>query len=119
MTITLTKAPLTQPKGFVERRQFGRRKTCLHAWISIEGRPRIACLVRNVSEGGALLECEVPKGLPFRFRLIIDCKGFEAWCEQRHGGETWIGVQFVRVEKVEAPISHWSIEMEDAWAGKR
>ena len=110
---------LAQPKAFVDRRQFGRRKTCLHGWVSIDGRPKIACLVRNVSEGGALLEFDVPKVMPFRFKLVIDCKGFEAWCEQRHSSDSWMGVQFVRVDKAESPISHWSVEMEDAWAGKR
>lgn len=107
------------PRPFVERRQFGRRKTCLHGWVVVDGRPRRPCLVRNVSEGGALLEFEIPKVMPYRFTLIIDCKGFEAWCETRHTGETWMGVQFVRVDKIEAPIAHWSVEMEDAWAGKR
>ena len=105
--------------AFVERRQFGRRKTCLHGWLAIEGRPKIACLVRNVSEGGALLECEVPKVLPFRFSLEIDCKGFQAVCEPRHQTQTWVGVRFVRVDKIEEPIAKWSPELEDAWAGKK
>jgi len=102
-----------------DRRQFGRRNTCLHGWMSIEGRPRIACLVRNVSEGGALLECDVPKVMPYRFGLIIECKGFEAWCETRHQKERWIGVRFVRFERVEEPIAQWSPELEDNWAGKK
>ena len=110
---------LAQPKAFAERRQFGRRKTSLHAWISIEGRPKIACVVRNVSEGGALLEFPVPKAMPYRFQLIVDCEGFEAWCEIRHSGDTWAGVQFVRVDKTARPISHWQVEAEDAWAGQR
>ncbi len=104
---------------FVERREFGRRKTCLHGWLAVEGRPKIACLVRNVSEGGALLECEVPKVLPFRFNLIVDCKGFQASCEARHKTETWVGVRFVRVDKIEEPIALWSPELEDAWSGKK
>lgn len=105
--------------AFVERREFGRRNTCLHGWLAIEGRPKIACLVRNVSEGGALLECEVPKALPYRFHLIIDCKGFQAWCETRHQTDTWVGVRFVRFDRVEEPIAKWSPELEDAWAGKK
>ena len=100
-----------------ERRQFGRRKTLLHGWVVVEGRPKMACLVRNVSEGGALLECDVPKGLPFRFSLVIDCKGFQAWCEVRHQTDQWMGVRFVRFDKVEEPITAWSPTLEDAWAG--
>jgi hypothetical protein len=104
--------------SFAERRQFGRRTTCLHGWIQIEGRPRINCLVRNASEGGALLECQVPKIIPFRFGLVIDCKGFEATCEARHHTENWMGVRFVTVKKMEEPIERWSPVVEDAWAGK-
>ena len=102
----------------VERRHFGRRVSCLHGWLVMEGRARIACVVRNVSNGGALLECPVPKVLPFRFQLVIDCKGFEATCELRHKGETWMGVQFVRLVKVEQPVTEWSPLLEEAWAGK-
>ncbi len=104
---------------FVERRQFGRRNTCLHGWIVLDGRPRLPCLVRNVSEGGALLECAVPKVMPFRFSLVIDCKGFQAWCETRHHTEQWMGVRFVRFDKVAAPIAEWSPLLEDQWAGKK
>ena len=110
---------MSMQNNFVERRQFGRRTTCLHGWVIIEGRPKIACLVRNVSEGGALLECEVPKVLPFQFQLVIDCKRFQAMCEVRHKSEAWMGVQFVKVEKIEQPIAEWSPLAEDAWAGKR
>ena len=100
-----------------ERRQFGRRQSCLHGWVLIEGRPKTACLVRNVSEGGALLELPVPKVLPFHFQLFIDFVGFEATCEVRHKGESWMGVQFVQLVRIEQPISAWSAT-EDAWSGK-
>ena len=110
---------LTTKPAPAERRQFGRRKTCLHGWVAFEGRPKFACLVRNVSEGGALLECPVPKLIPYRFRLIIDAKGFEATCEVRHQTDNWMGVRFVTFEKVVEPIVRWSAELEDAWAGGR
>lgn len=101
-----------------ERRQFGRRKTCMHGWVVMDVRPKLPCLVRNVSAGGALLELEVPKNMPFRFKLIIDSKGFEALCEMRHTGPGWMGVQFVNFERVVEPIAEWSVELEDRWAGK-
>ena len=110
---------LTSPQVHVDRRQFGRRKTCLHGWIILEGRPRLACLVRNVSEGGALLEFEVPKIMPYRFGIKIESKGFEALCETRHKSDTWIGVQFVRFDQVQQPIVQWSLDLEDSWAGGR
>ena len=105
--------------SIVERREFGRRKTSLHGWVVVEGRPKIACLVRNVSEGGALLECQVPKALPFRFVLVIDSRGFQALCEVRHQTEAWMGVRFVNVDRIAEPIAKWSPELEDAWAGRR
>ncbi|NJM55038.1 MAG: PilZ domain-containing protein [Verrucomicrobiae bacterium] len=100
-----------------ERRQFGRRHTCLHGWVLREGLPRLACVVRNVSEGGALLEFEVPPNMPYWFMLRIDCKGFEARCETRRQGLTWMGVQFVKVARIEQPIAEWSALVDDAWRG--
>ena len=48
-----------------ERRQFGRRQTYLRAWISVPGRPKLPCIVQNLSVGGALLEIKAPTWLPF------------------------------------------------------
>ena len=109
---------MSTAQSFTERRQFGRRSTLLHGWLLVEGRPRIACIIRNVSEGGALVECPVPKVLPFRFQLVIDCKDFEATCEVRHKSETWMGVQFINFVKIHQPITAWSPQLEDAWMGK-
>lgn len=107
--------PLDQP--FVERRQFGRRATNLHGWILTDGRPRIPCMVKNVSEGGALLELDVPPALPYWFDLVIECKGFQARCEIRHQNEKWVGVRFAVVAKIEKPILEWSAELIDGWGG--
>jgi len=101
----------------IERRQFGRRHTCLHGWVVREGLPRLACVVRNVSEGGALLEFDVPANMPYWFMLKIDCKGFEAQCETRRQGLTWMGVQFVNLARIEQPIAEWSPLVDDAWRG--
>jgi hypothetical protein len=104
------------PKSFVERRQFGRRQTNVHGWIVLDGKRRLPCIVRNVSEGGALLELDVPKSLPFWFNLVVECKGFEARCEIRHSNETSLGVRFVRVETAGTPIDAWT-EANNAWHG--
>ncbi len=115
--MTVAKAT-TIAKANADRRQFGRRNTRLHGWVVVEGRPRMACLVRNVSDGGALLEFPAPKSMPFRFTLVIDCKGFEALCETRHHKDHWMGVRFVRFEKIIEPIACWSPDQEDSWKGK-
>lgn len=78
-----------------ERRQFGRRQTALHAWIKIAGRPPIACMVRNLSVNGALLEFAVPDWMPFGFKLVIEATRFEVDCELRHQGHNGCGVMFV------------------------
>jgi hypothetical protein len=79
----------------MERRQFGRRQSYLHATISARGRPPLPCVMRDVSDGGALLEVSHPEWLPTRFRLMIEATSFEADCEIAHRTETAVGVRFV------------------------
>lgn len=98
-----------------ERRQFGRRTTCLHAWVKIPGRPQIACLVRNLSVGGALLEFDVPDWLPYRFRLHIEASGFMTNCETRHVGTRAVGVMFVETTHVRDGSS--VLTEKDIWGG--
>ena len=105
--------------SFAERRQFGRRKTFLQGSLLIEGRSKLECVVRNVSEGGAFLECVVPKVLPFHFKLVIAAKRFEAVCEVRHQTEAWMGVRFVRFDQIDEPIASWSLDVIDAWTGRK
>lgn len=98
-----------------ERRQFGRRTTALHAWIKIPGRPQIACVVRNLSVGGALVEFDVPEWLPYRFRLHVEATGFETNCETRHVGERAVGVMFV--ETKDRHEGRLLITDKDIWGG--
>jgi hypothetical protein len=77
-----------------ERRHFGRRQTCVHATILARGRSPIPCVMRDVSEGGALLEVSRPEWLPARFRLMIEANGFAADCEVMHRTAEAVGVCF-------------------------
>jgi hypothetical protein len=77
-----------------ERRQFGRRLTCVHAVIRMRGRPDITCTVRNVSEGGALLQVPRPAWLPSRFELFVEANKSARQCEIVHRGEITVGVRF-------------------------
>ena len=81
-----------------DRRQFGRRSSVWHAWIVTGTRQRIACCVRNVSTGGALLELAVPATLPQQFELLIEERNLSIRCELRHRGEHGIGISFQDVE---------------------
>jgi PilZ domain-containing protein len=77
-----------------ERRQFGRRQTCVHATISPRGRPVVPCVMRDVSEDGALLEVVHPEWLPTRFRLIVEAFGIESDCEIVRRTDVAVGVRF-------------------------
>ena len=55
--------------------------------------------MRDVSEGGALLEVSHPEWLPFRFRLIVEANGVDVECEIAHRSDNAVGVRF------SAPVS--------------
>lgn len=77
-----------------DRREFGRRRGVWHAWITPSSLQRLACCVRNVSEGGALLELAVPDWLPVRFDLLVDGVDIRLECDLRHRGRHGVGVTF-------------------------
>ena len=83
-----------KPNNGHDKRQFGRRQTVWHAWAQMSGRPTLACVVRNFSAGGALLEfLDVPPPV-HSFRLIIEHVGFESACDVRHRNGKTVGVYF-------------------------
>lgn len=77
-----------------EKRQFGRRTVLWHAWIKVAGRDREACIVRNFSVTGALLEFASETPAADRFQLAIDHFNFTAECYVRHRSRTGVGVYF-------------------------
>jgi PilZ domain len=77
-----------------DRRAFGRRPTFQHASAVISGRPPLRCIVRDISEGGALLDFGEPVSLPYRLRLVWDGSGAFAECDVRHVQGANAGVQF-------------------------
>ncbi|MEZ5816581.1 MAG: PilZ domain-containing protein [Hyphomicrobiaceae bacterium] len=81
----------TQP----EQRAFGRRESRIHAYVRVPGRSPEHCIVRNFSEGGALIEFDVPFEPPQRFRLSIEAKGVDVMCEVRRREGLSFGVEFV------------------------
>ena len=82
-------------RSYADRRAFGRRPTNQHAVAHVTGRAPLRCVVRDISEGGALLDFGEPVSLPHRLRLVWDGSGEHAECEVRHvqGGNA--GVQFI------------------------
>lgn len=94
-------------RASVDRRNFGRRQTVWHAWIYVSGRPRMACLVRNISAGGALLECDVPVWMGHELRLVIEPYDIDVACDVRHKGLHGLGVQF------QAMLDHPAVRSPD------
>ncbi|CTQ56181.1 hypothetical protein LP7551_04740 [Roseibium album] len=55
----------------------------------------IPCMVRNISESGAMLEFETAFILPKEFNLYIDLEDYEVTCERRWEKGLRCGVQFI------------------------
>jgi PilZ domain len=79
-----------------DRRAFGRRDTNMAGVVRLSNHVTHACVIRDISEGGALLEFPAPVNLSGRLRLSFDGAGQEIICEARHARGNRIGVQFVR-----------------------
>ena len=54
----------------------------------------IPCVVRNISDGGAMLEFDQPYILPKDFELYIDLEDYEVSCERRWETGLKCGVMF-------------------------
>lgn len=89
---------MTSAKTKVERRQFGRRRMTSHAWVYIGRRQPIACVVRNISRRGALLEFPDRPPTAESFRLVVEEPSIDARCEVRHRRGAAVGVYFVEAE---------------------
>lgn len=100
----------------VDRRQFGRRDTYIRGWLQVNGRPKSACIIRNLSPKGALLEMAVPSWLPFKFELRIEGTGESFTCEVRHVLPSGVGVNFVAAEQaLQMPVG--AVDVVDEWVG--
>ena len=113
---------MTKPANPADRRQFGRRQTSLHAWITVPGRPRLSCVVKDISLGGALLQFDQPSWLPFTFQLTVEGTRFTSMCEIRHTSVNGMGVRFLaavtnaEVDRLGATGVR-SLSDPDAWMG--
>ncbi len=106
--------------GSAERRQFGRRRTFLHGWIRLHGRPSVTCIVQDLSEGGAMLELPDNAWLPFRFHLTIESEGLETDCEVCHERENRIGVRFLKEAAAPVHGTHLATALETgSWGGRK
>ncbi len=79
-----------------DRRAFGRRDTNVAGVVRLSNHVSHECVIRDISEGGALLEFPVPVNLSGRLRLSFDGSGQEIICEARHARSNRVGVEFAR-----------------------
>ncbi len=99
-----------------ERRSFGRRRPVWHAWIIASSLQRLTCCVRNVSNGGALLELPVPEWLPAEFDVLIEGADMRLACEVVHRGKHGVGVHFTDGERAADLIAYCHGRMEERQA---
>ena len=77
-----------------EQRKFGRRAVAVRATIEVLGRPHIACFIRNLSNGGALVELIDKVELPRSFGLMLHNSNATIECELTHRTGNACGVAF-------------------------
>ena len=87
---------MNRPPQGAERRAFGRRQTNDHAFVRIQGRPPVRCTIKNISEGGALLDFGSEVWLPYNFQLTWEVGNREEACEIKHRNGQFVGVFFQR-----------------------
>ena len=76
-----------------DRREFGRRRADVTAWINARGQRPLRSTVVNISEGGALIDTRQTDLLPARFNLTLEC-GMRLECVVRHRRGSTVGVEF-------------------------
>ena len=77
-----------------DQRRFGRRATAIHATVEVENRPLVSGVIRNLSEGGALLELIDKTELPESFWLRLHDTNAKLLCELTRKSGNAYGVAF-------------------------
>ena len=79
-----------------ERRRFRRKKGFWRATVSLPGRAPVDCILRDVSEAGALVELAVPPGIATKLHLYVEVHAVDIECVVRHVSGNFVGVEFLR-----------------------
>lgn len=110
---------MTKLDDHTERRQFGRRHTQDRGWVNLPGRPALTCIVRNISDGGALLVFDRTEWLPFAFVLTIEGRAAQFGCEVRHHYGDRVGVAFVDMAIIANSIRAAARDDTGSWIGPK
>ena len=79
-----------------DRRAFGRRETHMAASVRLPNHTLYDCVIRDISEGGALLEFPQRIEVSGRLRLRLEAGSQEIICDVRHTRGNRAGVEFAR-----------------------
>ena len=102
-------------RPLAERRAFGRRQTEEHAIVRVAGSPPIRCVIRNISDGGALLDFGEPVWLPFTFRLLWEGTKREETSETKHQNGGRLGVSFIAKQAADLSKPMLSVNDVSPW----
>jgi hypothetical protein len=110
---------MSKPFSGVERRAFGRRETQEHAVVRIAGRPPLRCVIRNISDGGALLDFGQDVWVPVQFRLIWEGTAREELCDIKHQNGPRIGVSFAERQHTSVDRGFLSVNDAAPWVAEQ
>lgn len=78
-----------------ERREFGRRPSRTDAYVVVDGRPAVSCVLLNISDTGAFLQVSDSFSPPAVFHLVLPNNRIDVSCQVRHRTQEGIGVKFI------------------------
>jgi hypothetical protein len=79
----------------LDRRGYPRFDAWKSGFVEVKTKTRIACLIENVSENGALLRFASATAMPKRFLLIVPDDDLTICCELVRTDGNSVGVKFV------------------------
>ncbi|MCJ2009298.1 PAS domain-containing protein [Methylobacterium sp. J-092] len=86
--------------GMEERRTESRARVLLPAHLHLPRGGRLACSIRDISEGGARLHIRLHAEAPERFTLVVDDDGRQFDCQVRHRAGASVNVQFLSFAEI-------------------
>lgn len=87
--------------GMEERRTERRTRVLLPAHIHLPNGSRIACSIRDISQGGARLHVRLHGEVPEQFTVVVDSDMRQFNCSVRHRSGASLNVQFLQSAKQE------------------
>ena len=79
----------------LDRRGYPRFEAWKSGFVEVKSKTRIACLIENVSENGALLRFASATAMPRRFLLIVPDDDLTFRCELVRTDGNSVGVKFL------------------------